>query len=57
MSVALYDDGGVLLEEDDNGGTSPNFLVARFLDRGRYYLQIQGVNDDGAYGLSVTPAP
>ena len=53
----LYDSNGVLLQENDNGGSSPNFLIDRSLDPGRYYIQIEGVNDDGSYGLSVSPAP
>jgi hypothetical protein len=53
----LYDNGGVLLEEDDNGGTSPNFLMTRSLDAGRYYVKVSGANDEGAYGLSVASVP
>jgi Bacterial pre-peptidase C-terminal domain len=53
----LYDADGVLLESDDNGGTSPNFMIIRSLEAGRYYVQIEGVEDDGAFGLSVSLVP
>jgi hypothetical protein len=57
VAGALYDSDGVLLETDDNGGTSPNFRIVRFLDPGRYYVQVEGVNDAGPYGLSVSLVP
>lgn len=53
----LYDDDGTLLDSDDNGGTSPNFLIVQLLGAGRYYVQVEGVNDDGTYGLSVSLVP
>jgi hypothetical protein len=57
VAGSLYDSDGAPLESDDNGGTSPNFRIERSLAAGRYYLQIEGVDDDGAYGLSVSLVP
>lgn len=57
VAGALYDSDGVLLEADDNGGTLPNFRIVRSLEPGRYYVQIEGVNGGGAYGLSVSLVP
>jgi outer membrane lipoprotein-sorting protein len=54
VAGSLYDDDGVLLESNDNGGSSPNFRIVRSLSAGRYYLRVQGVSDDGSYSLSVT---
>jgi len=57
VAASLYDDHGVLLEADDDDGTGNNFLIVRSLTAGRYYVRIEGVSDDGAYGLSVSTVP
>jgi pre-peptidase len=54
VAGSLYDNDGVLLESNDNGGSSPNFRIVRSLSAGRYYLRVQGVSDDGSYSLSVS---
>jgi hypothetical protein len=59
VAMSLYDDDGVLLETDDNDGPydGVNFQIVRSLSAGRYYVRIEGVSDDGAYGLSVSEVP
>jgi Bacterial pre-peptidase C-terminal domain len=54
VAGSLYDDDGLLLESNDNGGTSPNFRIVRSLAPGRYYVRVEGVNDDGSYTFRVT---
>jgi hypothetical protein len=57
VAASLYDASGALLDWDDNSGTSPNFQIVRSLDAGQYYVRVQGVNDTGAYELSVSSVP
>jgi hypothetical protein len=54
VAGSLYDDGGTLLESDDNSGSLPNFEIVRYLAPGRYYVRVEGVGDDGAYTFRVT---
>jgi Bacterial pre-peptidase C-terminal domain len=59
VAASLYDDQGVLLEADDNDGPNDgvNFQIVRSLSAGRYYVRIEGVSDEGAYGLGVSEVP
>lgn len=54
VAGSLYDDDGVLLEANDNGGSSPNFRIVRSLGAGQYYVRVEGVSDDGSYTFRVT---
>lgn len=54
VAGSLYNNDGVLLESNDNGGNSPNFRIVRSLNPGQYYVRVEGVNDDGSYTFRVT---
>ena len=43
------------LAEDDDGGEASNFMLARAMSRGTYYVGVRGYNDDaeGAFTLHV----
>ena len=57
VAATLYDANGAPLESDDNDGTGDNFQIVRSLSAGRYYVRVEGVNDDGSYGLGVSLVP
>ena len=50
----LYDDDGVLLDSDDDSGTtSPNFkIIYLSLPAGKYYVRVKGAS--GSYGLGAS---
>ena len=52
----LYDQNGLLIDEDDNGrDDGRNFLVLGLVDSGTYYLRVTGAraSTSGSYSLSV----
>lgn len=58
VQASLYDDEGILLDSDDNGGGSPNFEIVQALSAGRYYVRVEGVGSaEGAYDIEVSTAP
>jgi hypothetical protein len=58
VTASLYDEDGVLIDSDDNGGSSPNFEIVQSLGAGRYYVRVEGAGTaEGAYGIEVAPVP
>ena len=51
----LTDDDGVVLDEDDNSGTGPNFEVEAVVDEGTHYVEVRGVAGEptGHYHLFI----
>lgn len=58
VAASLYDEDGVLIDSDDNGGSSPNFEIVQSLGAGRYYVRVEGAGTaEGSYGVEVAPVP
>ena len=52
----LYDANGILLESDDDSGSSLNFQIVQQIESGTYYVEVSefGDNYTGSYVLHVT---
>ena len=52
---SLFDSGGRLLEQDDDGGRDTNFRIVRTLEAGTYFIRVSGASDEttGSYRLRV----
>lgn len=50
----LYDEDGLRLDEDDDGGFGTNFSITKTLSAGRYFVRVEGSSGaEGSYSLDL----